>query len=409
MSESTTLYTYVNSTGVIVPDTTDLLTEVQSEYTGALGNILNLDSSTPQGALIASETLARSAVVKNNALLANQINPNQAGGMFLDAIAALTGLGRISQTFSTYSSVTINGVPDTYIPQNTQGETANGDLFYTVSGVFLSATGNATVSMSAVNAGPVAAPAGNLTLVSGVLGLETIVAPLAGTLGQYGQSDISFRALRRQTLALQGISLSEAITSALRALPGVIGVQFYDNYTAAPVTIDGVTVAANSTYACVDGGTASQIAKTYVQNKTGGGGFSGGTVTPYTEPYSGQVFEVAYDVPTLVPFLIRVTCKQGSFTGTLISAVSNAVVAFANNTVAQNTPTDLGIVGFVVGGNVSPFEIAGAIQAQCPGVYIQKVEVTTVAANNYVTTEVDLNINQKATVTAGNIDVVVNT
>jgi hypothetical protein len=104
-----------------------------------------------------------------------------------------------------------------------------------------------------------------------------------------------------------------------------------------------------------------------------------------------------------------VTCKQGSFTGTLISSVSNAVVAFANNTVAQNTPTDLGIVGFVVGGNVSPFEIAGAIQAQCPGVYIQKVEVTTVAANNYVTTEVDLNINQKATVTAGNIDVVVNT
>jgi uncharacterized phage protein gp47/JayE len=404
-----TLYTYVNSTGVVVPDTTDLLTEVQSEYTAALGSVLNLDSSTPQGALIASETIARKSVLANNALLANQINPNQAGGIFLDAIAALTGLERDAETFSIYSSVTLSGVPETYIPQNTQGETANGDLFYTVSGVFLSSSGSATVSMSAVVAGPVAAPSGTLTLVSGVLGLETIVASAAGTLGQYGQSDVSFRALRRQTLALQGISLSEAITSAMNALPGVNGVQFYDNYTDAPVTIDGVTVAAKSTYLCVDGGTAAQIAETYVQNKTGGGGWSGGTSTPYTDPYSGQIYEVAYDVPTLVPFLIRVTVKQGSFTGTLINAVSNAVVAFANNTVAQNTPTDLGIVGFVVGGNVSPFEIAGAIQAQCPGVYIQKVEVTTVAANTYVTTEVDLNLNQKATVTAGNIDVVVNT
>jgi hypothetical protein len=78
MSGSTN-YTYVTPTGVIVADTSDILSEVQAEWQGVFGPTLNLAQSTPQGLMIAAEALARSNVVKNNAVVSNQINPNQFG------------------------------------------------------------------------------------------------------------------------------------------------------------------------------------------------------------------------------------------------------------------------------------------------------------------------------------------
>ncbi len=91
------IYNYIEPQGVIVTDTTgEILNEVINEYQNAFGQDLiaptinNPQSfSTPQGLLITSETLARQSVVDNNALLANQINPNVSGGIFLDAILAL--------------------------------------------------------------------------------------------------------------------------------------------------------------------------------------------------------------------------------------------------------------------------------------------------------------------------------
>ena len=44
----TTLYDYIETTGVILPDTSTLLTDVQSEFQNALGADINLDSSTQQ-------------------------------------------------------------------------------------------------------------------------------------------------------------------------------------------------------------------------------------------------------------------------------------------------------------------------------------------------------------------------
>ena len=68
-------YNYVNRTGVIVPDTSDIQSDVQDEYRSALGTDLDVSPQTPQGRLIAGETTSRTAVAVNNATLANQIKP----------------------------------------------------------------------------------------------------------------------------------------------------------------------------------------------------------------------------------------------------------------------------------------------------------------------------------------------
>jgi hypothetical protein len=403
----TSSYEYIDSTGVIVPDTTDLLTTVKSEYTGVFGSSLETDASTRQGVLIVAETAARTQVLKNNALLANQINPNQAGGIFLDAIAALTALVRAQDTYSIYEGVILAGVATTPVPINTQATTANGDVYETTSAVTIGSSGTATVSMQAVKPGPIIAPSGTLTLYSSVLGLETIIAPSAGTVGTLGQSDVSFRTLRRNTLAKQSVSINGSIVSELYLLNGVVGVQFLENNTAASATIETITLVANSIWVCVDGGFGQDIGNTILLNKSGGCNWNGSQSVSCTDNVTGQAYTVKYEIPTLVPFMIRATVKQGSFVGQINDAVSNAILAFSNNTVAENTQTDLGINGFVLGGSVSPFEIAGAILAQVPGCYVQKVEVSTVAAATYQTTEWVLNINQKASISVGNIDVIV--
>ena len=83
-------YQYIDTTGVIVPDTATIQSEVEGEYKAVFGQDLVVTPNTPQGVLITAEVAARSNVVRNNAALANQINPNLAGGVFLDAIWAVS-------------------------------------------------------------------------------------------------------------------------------------------------------------------------------------------------------------------------------------------------------------------------------------------------------------------------------
>jgi hypothetical protein len=401
-------YDYVNNTGVIVPDTTDLQTEVRGEYQ-AVWPTISLEETTPQGVLMTGEITSRTNVIQNIAKVANQINPNESEGIFLDGICTLTGLLRSGNTYSLYSNVQLGGAVDTPIPQYTQAETPNGDIFQTISAVSLDpSTGLATVNMIAVQPGPVAAPNAALTLISAVFGLTSITPSAAGTVGVAQQSDVSLRALRRNTLALQSVSSVEAIVSALNALPNVLAVRFLENIGAAQ-TIDTIAMAANSIWACVDGGVPLQIATAILTNKSDGANWNGAQSVAVTDPNSGQVYNVLYDIPTLVPMQVRITVVQGTYSGSLISAVTNAMLAYASNTVAENTSIDLGIVGFKLGNNVSPFGIASGIAAQVLGCIVQLVEISTVAANSYQTTEVAMNINQTPTIIVAKIDVVVGT
>ena len=107
---------YLTQTGIVVPDVSDILAEVQGEYVSVFGSDMSTDPSTPQGVLITAEALARTQVVQNNAALANQINPNVAGGTFLDAIMALTGVQRTPQSQTVVTNVTVTGVVGTVDP-----------------------------------------------------------------------------------------------------------------------------------------------------------------------------------------------------------------------------------------------------------------------------------------------------
>jgi len=151
-------YEYINSTGVIIPDTADLLGETQQSFKDVFGQDLVVTPDTPQGIIITALTIVKDLLVRNNAALANQINPLIAGGIFLDAILALTGYARDDQTFSTVL-VNMAGVPSAVVPIGVTGQTPAGDIFSSQSGVTLDGTGAATVEFASIVAVPIPASA----------------------------------------------------------------------------------------------------------------------------------------------------------------------------------------------------------------------------------------------------------
>lgn len=394
------LYDLIATTGVIVPDTSELLAAVREEWRAALGEEMSVDPETPQGRLISAEVLAREAVVKNNVKLANQINPNMAGGVFLDAIMALTGGTRRRATQSLARGVQLLGYPGTIIPSGSLASTglAGDSVWESLSTVVLDGAGTASVDFQATEYGPLMAASGEInTVVSSVLGWEQVSNPAPASPGTAEESDLAARQRRRLTLALQGVALPEAVISGLMDVDGVRSLVFRENFTNASVTEDGVVLAPHSIYVSVDGGLDADVARTLLERKSLGCAWNGGTVVPVTDPSSGQVYNVRFDRPAPIWIFIKVTIRQAGSVSDVATAVRNAILRYAEG--GQD-----GEVGFAAGQDVSSFEIAGAVARELPGVYIQAVALgLSAGALNLAT--VNILINQIAATAAGFIEV----
>lgn len=394
-------YAFINETGVIVPDTSDLLGEVRAEYRTAFGEDLDTSPETPQGVLIAAETEARDAVARNNATLANQINPNIAGGVFLDAIWKLTGGARFVATPTRIWGVTLTGVPGALIPEGAQARVGpDGELFQLTSAVNLDVSGNGVGVFQSIRFGafPVAIGALN-TIVTAVLGWETVSNPYVAEVGTAAESDAASRRRRRVTLALQGVALTEAIVSGLYNIPGVKSLAFRENPTNAPVTIEGVNLVAHSVYACIDGGLDTDIALMLLRKKSLGAAWNGTTTIDVVDPVSGQDYEVKFSRPEEVQIYLQITVKAGAPFPDVPATIRAAVLNYANG---DQTDED----GFIVGGDVSAFEIASAVNREAAPITVTNLTMSTDGVT-YSTATIPITIAQVARVLEGNIAVTV--
>lgn len=394
-------YIFTQATGVITVDTATLLADVEAEYLAAFGNDMAVTPDTPQGALIAAETVAREGAMRNIAQLANQINPNVAEGIFLDAIWALTGGRRQPATKTVVVGVTLSGVPSSIIPAGAiAANVVTGDRFTLATAVVLDNTGNATGTFVSVADGQIPADAGDLSqIVSGVIGWEAVTNPSAGVMGTVLESDEQSRVRRKNTLALQGVSINEATVSRLYDTAGVRSVAFRENYTAAPVVIDGIPLVANSIWACVDGGTDADVAASLLTTKSAGCDWNGAVSVNVVDQFSGQTYPVLFDRPTPQAILVNVTVKPGTLANP-IAAVKQAVLDYANG-LLLNEP------GFTIGTDVSAFELAAAINSQLPGIFVQLVEVAFASMTPTWLSLLTIATNEKATVDASAIAVTV--
>lgn len=401
---TSTVYEYIDNTGTILADTSTVLSTVEEEWQNAFGTDLSITPDTAQGKMIAAETTARIAVANNNAVVANQINPNFAGGIFLDAICAFLGLSRNPATYTIVNAI-LSGQALTIIPAGVQAKgISTGKLFATLSQVQLDNTGNIPVQFICLTSGPIACPENDLQVATSVLGWETVTNDASTDLGQLKQSDDSLRALRNQTLALEGISTPEAQASSLARVPGVLSLKYQENYEDTTVTKNGIVLVPHSVWACVDGGSQIDIATSLLNNKTDGAAWNGAVTVPVTEPVTGGVYDVQFDVTVGVPLIAQVTCRQGTSVANLPIAVPQAVLDYANGLIP-------GQPGFVTGLNASPFELALAIGSEIEGINIAQVKLAKLSdgIGALSTDEVPILWTEKATITFSSITVIVTT
>ena len=390
-------YNYITSNGVIVPDTSGIKTEVEAEWRVIAGEDATIDPSSFEGRLIDATTSERISVARNNSDLANQLNPNMANGSFVDAHLSLVGGARDGEEQSTVE-LTLTGIVGTNINSGAFVEDDNQQLWFLVSGAQIGVNNEVTASFRSVTYGPIPAAIGQITkIISGVVGWETVNNAVAAVEGKIEQNDISAKRQRRLELGANTRSVSSSVIAAVFRLEGVIGIQFRENNTNATAVIDGVTLVAKSSWICVDGGVTSEIANAYYTNRWGTA-FNGLVTYDYTDPVSGQVATVRLDRPTPKPIKctieVRVTQSQNA-----IEDVTQAILNYAVGLVE-------GEPGFALGLDASPFEVASAVNAQLPNVFVKKCQLGLVGGAFSTDTIVN-EIFEKATIVRGEITVVI--
>lgn len=410
------VYNYVTLTGTIETDTSVIQTEVQGEFQTAFGTDLSLESSTPQGLLISDETLARSAVADNNVAVANQINPNIAGGIYLDALAALTAAQRAPVGYSQVIG-SLTGVSGTIVPIGSQALDLNGNLWETIVSVTILGGTAATIFQSVAPGGITIAIASLTSIVSTVLGWETVTnAAVQYQLGSDAQSDAAFRNYRLNTLAGQGTALPLATLAGLYTAvslggAGCTSVSFLENLSNVTAVVKkhpsdptGVTMTGHSIYICAAGGSNLDIANVLTSKKGGGCGYSNGAsmtpiAQPITVPYSGQVLTVLFDRPDPVPIQVQVKISANTSIPNPTQVVKAAIEAYA----AGQIP---GENGLGIGDSVSGFEFAGAITTYSPGIFVLDVQIATIPGTlGYAT--IPITVWQQANVTDSSITVII--
>lgn len=392
-------YSFIVNRGVIVPDTATTRAQVEAEFRAVFGDDMPTDPATPQGLLITRITEERDAIARNNAELANQINPALSGGVFLDSLMALTGGRRRSSVRSLIVGAVLGGVPGTNVPAGSIAETEQGEQFELVNTVVLDAAGSAAGNLRALQDGEIIVPAGGLNAVaSSVLGWETITNPSAAIPGQREENDVLLRRRRSQTLALQTTSINEAIVSRLYDIEAVRSCYYLENYEDVDQVVDGIPMRKHSIWACVEGGSDMEVAKAIFETKTVGGGYNGAVVVQVPDPVNGRLYEVKFDRPEEVTLLIRVTVRSSTLD--VQQLIPDLVMNYVNGDID-------GDVSFVVGSDVSTFEIASAINQQEPSIFVKKVELSVVGSGTWSADTMVIAPNQIARTQRSSIQVVI--
>lgn len=390
-------YQYQIDTGVIVPDMSQTLSEVAAEFRAVFGQSLSVDPSTPQGMLITRIAEMRDSVARNNCDVANQINPNVAGGVFLDALVGLHFGQRRAASRSTVTA-TVTGTNGTIIPKGSVAKTTLGARFETMYAVTIS--GSTSVQMQAIETGPVGADAGTLTKIeTAISGWSTVTNPLAATLGRDVESDAQLRSRRLDMLGTQSTSTIAAIRSRLSAqVGGLISHAVVDNPTLSAKTIKGVSIAAKSIAVFTAGGASADIARAIYNAIPAGVPTVGATTVNVADTVvSGYSTPIKYTDAATVPVLVKVTVDTGTLD--LQTIIPELVVDYANGEGA--TPRN-----FVIGGDVLPFEIASYINSREPSINIRNVEITKASPVSWSNSPITIDLNQIPTIQLSSVTVV---
>lgn len=271
--------------GLLVPQESEILAGVQSDFNDAFGGDLNPALETPQGQLISSTA---AIVADANAVFAefvNQVNPDTASGFMQDAIARIYFLDR-QPGAPTVVQCEIVGATGTVIPLGAQAADTSGNLYTCTQAGVIPPGGSITLTFANVLDGPIACPSNTLTVIyRAIPGWDTINNPTAGTLGANVESQAAFAYRRAQSVAVNARGSLPSIYSAVFEVDDVLDVYTTENTTNAVVNVGSTNypLAPHSLYVAAVGGTNDAVAKAIWTKKDVGCDYNGNTTVVVTD------------------------------------------------------------------------------------------------------------------------------
>jgi len=262
------------------------------------GPDINVDSNTPDGAIVNFFALSKEDMLQFGVGIYNSFNPDTSVGQALDGIAQINALTRKGGTYTqtqvvvtTNAGVTLNGL-DNLTATPFQVEDGNGNILSLINTVTIG-SGTNTLNFQTQNMGFIQIVQNTVTvIVTPIIGVIAVNNPNPPyNLGANQETDAQFRLRRQQSTAGISTHKSQALQAALNNIVGIEQAVVYENNT--KVT-NAIGLGANSIWVIVEGGTSTEIAG-MVYNYVDCVGMKGNTLVEVEQP-DGTFFPVYFDV-----------------------------------------------------------------------------------------------------------------
>lgn len=300
----------VNEKGIIMVDAEDWRDDFLSDvYQPAFGENVDVDASTPVGALLSSDVALGMKVQASLAEVANCYNPFSATGANLTKIGNSYGYIR-RQATPARATVIFTGQSGLTVPAGFEVADESGNIFTTDNdckiGEYVGVT--CQVTGTVVNANSIT------KLVSTTpAGVDSVSQPTAGINGYTQESDDEMSARMVKTgYAGRGRGTLGAIAAAISNVTGVYGLSFQENMGDQPIVWRGKTLVAHSIYFCVAGGDDTEIAKAIALTKTNGCSTNGEVTVTFNDPTnSSYTYNYLIDRPVFQPIFVQLISNNG--------------------------------------------------------------------------------------------------
>lgn len=402
MSTSNVPSLAITSTGVTIPQTSDVLAGVLSDLNESFGGNLNIDSpSTPQGYLGENITYYLTNTNDLIAYMMTQFDPQTAEGRWQDAIARLYFLTRKSPT-ATVVTCQLIGQPSTTLLAGAQA--TDGTYIYQLTGdVTFPSGGVVNGNFENLTKGAIACPANTLNKINiAQTGWDAVNNESAGTVGTDVESRYEFELRRNESVAINSNGTLDAIRAAVFAVDNVIDVYAYENPTSSTesVGLTGVSVLPHSVYIAVVGGVDADIAKAIWTKKSAGSNTNGNTTVTVSDTGSGLVppptYTIKFQRPTALPILFLVKVGNHPLLPTdYVNKIKSAIISAFNGTDGNG--------GVRVGGDIYASRFYSGIIAISPTLRLVSVLMST--SGTPTLSEITIGIDQMPTIDASNITV----
>ncbi len=311
----------------------------------------NINPESPDGQKNASDAEALATLDEQIIDTYASIDPNTAVGAALDRISYISGLERQDATYST-ALVTFAGVNGTLIPAGTQVRNKTTSTLWATQTTATIASGTASVTVAAVEAGAKSASIGDLSIIATPIGgAQTVTNAAPAILGSDEESDAVYRVRRNLSVANPGDNQVDSLFAQIANVAGVTKLKIYENFESAT---DANGVLDHSMVILVAGGEPEDIAS-QIAKKSPGCGLNSTEdfgdeklVIETTTPIYGSPFTATFFRPTSVPIYVKITAV-GNISETSIAAIKENVVKYANATLFSDTNDGFDRTGFDIG------------------------------------------------------------